>query len=130
MPMKRILALIIASILAASLMSGCNGEVKIYSETDKIINTRAKQEFIVMLDSSPSTGYQWQEETYDESMFKLLRSTYEVSKKYEDGKEENGLAQSFRFKALKKGGAEITLVYKQPSASVIAKRKVFSVNIE
>jgi predicted secreted protein len=127
--MKRSSALVIPFLLVVSLIAGCNGEVKTFLETDETITISVNQEFIISLDTNPPSGYQWRE-TYDESMLKLLRSTYDVTKKNNDEKEEVRLAQYFRFKALNQGETEITLAYKQPAAEMSAKQKIFSVNIE
>ena len=67
--MKRLLALVTASILAVCLLAGCGG-VRTYVDPEKTISVSVDQEFVIALDSNPTTGYDW-EESYDESMLRL-----------------------------------------------------------
>ena len=69
--MKRLLVLAMVSIVMISLMTGCGG-VKTYVDVEKTINTSLDQEFIIALDSDPTTGYDW-EESYDESMLGWMK---------------------------------------------------------
>ena len=127
--MKRLLALVMASILAVSLIAGCGGGVKTYIDPEKTISVSVDQEFVIALDSNPTTGYDW-EESYDESMLRLdeTESKYVVDEKAE-GLVGAGGTQYFRFKALKTGKTEITLVYKRHWETEILEQKVFSVDI-
>jgi len=130
--MKRFLVLVMASILVACLIAGCGGGVKTYVDTEKTISVSVDQEFVIALDSNPTTGYDW-EESYDDSMLWLD----EVESKYVPDEKAAGLVgaggtQYFRFKALKVGETEITLVYKRlwedPTPQDVT--KVFSVDIK
>ena len=127
--MKKLLVLLVTLILAVCLLAGCGG-VKTYIDDEKTITASVGQEFIIALDSNPTTGYDW-EESYDDSMLSLdeEESRYEPDEKAE-GLVGAGGTQYFRFKALKKGNTEINLVYKRSWEEEIEDEKVFKVNIK
>ena len=99
--MKRFLVLVMTSILGVCLIVGCGGGVRTYVDAEKTINISVHQEFIIALDSNPTTGYDW-EESHDENMLSLEKSEYNPNEKA-PGLVGAGGAQYFRFKALKTG---------------------------
>jgi inhibitor of cysteine peptidase len=107
------------------------GEVKTYTDSGQTINIGVNQEFVIALGSNPTTGYGWQE-SYDEAMLELVEKTYEPGKEAKEGMVGAGGVESFRFKVLKTGEAEITLVYKQPWEEPTPQdiTKVFTVSIK
>ncbi|MFC1987209.1 protease inhibitor I42 family protein [Chloroflexota bacterium] len=127
--MKRLLTLGLTSILAVSLIAACSGEVKTHTDADKTINTTVNQEFIIALDSNPTTGYNW-EASYDESILKLADSKYEVGRQTQTDLVGAGGTQYFQFKALKTGKTEITVTYKRSWETDFAEQKVFNVDIK
>ena len=125
--MKRLFVLIMASLLALSLLAGCGG-VKTYVDEDGVLKTGVNQEFVIALDSNPTTGYDW-EASFDDNMLSV------VEKKYNPGEKAPGLVgaggtQYFRFKALRKGSTEITVTYKRSWETDYAEQKVFQVDIK
>lgn len=127
--MKRLLILV--AVVATSVLAGCVGEVKTYTDSGQTINIGVNQEFVIALGSNPTTGYGWQE-SYDEAMLELVEKTYEPGKEAKEGMVGAGGVESFRFKVLKTGEAEITLVYKQPWEEPTPQdiTKVFTVSIK
>ena len=67
--MKGFATVAVISILVVSLIAGCGG-VEVYADSEQVINTTINQEFIIALDSNPTTGYGW-EASYDEDMLSL-----------------------------------------------------------
>lgn len=124
--MKRFL--VMTSLLVLFLVAGCGGGVKTYTDAEQTISVGVNQEFIIALDSNPTTGYNW-EEKHDATMLSLVESKYEPDKKAK-GLVGAGGTQYFRFKALKAGKTEITLTYKRPWETSIAEQKVFKVDIK
>jgi len=127
--MKRLLVTATTSILAVGLLAGCAGGIETYTDADKTINANVNEEFVIALDSNPTTGYNW-EESYDEAMLKLVESKYEMGKQAEEGMVGAGGTQYFRFQALKTGTTEITLTYKRSWETESADQKVFTVDIQ
>ncbi len=127
--MKRLLILV--AVVAISLTAGCIGEVKTYTDSGQTIDIGVNQEFVIALGSNPTTGYGWQE-SYDESMLELVEKTYKLGKEAEQGVVGAGGVEYFRFKPLKAGETEITLVYKRPWEEPTPQdvTKVFTVNIK
>lgn len=127
--MKRFLILFMAPILVTSLVTGCAGGVETYTDSGRAISIGINQEFAIALGSNPTTGYSWQE-SYDETMLELAEKKYEPGKEAKQGMVGAGGVEYFRFKALKTGETEVTLVYKRPWKEEILDQKVFTVNIE
>ena len=127
--MKRLLILV--AVVAICMLAGCVGEVKTYTDSGQTINIGVNQEFVIALGSNPTTGYMWQE-SYDENMLELVEKTYELGKEAKEGVVGAGGVEYFRFKTLKTGETEITVVYKRPWEEPTPEdvTKVFTVNIK
>jgi len=126
---KRLLMLVTVTLVVISLVAGCVGEVKTYTDSGQAISIGVDQEFVIALGSNPTTGYGWQE-SYDGGMLRLVESKYEMGKEAKQGVVGAGGVEYFRFKALKTGKTEITLVYKRPGEEEILEQKVFTVGIK
>ncbi len=116
------------ALTAAFFMTGCGGgKVQAYSDPSQTISVGTNQEFVVSLDSNPTTGYTWQD-THDEAMVKLVEKTYQQA----EGAKGVGAGgtEFFRFKALMAGKTTITLSYKRPWEQEIGKQRVFTVEIK
>ena len=122
---------ILTVMVTLCLLAGCVGEIKTYSDSGQAIEISINQEFIIALGSNPTTGYGWQE-SYDENMLALVEKTYELGKEAKQGLVGAGGVEYFRFKTLKTGETEITLVYKRPWEEPTPQdvTKVFTVNIK
>jgi inhibitor of cysteine peptidase len=124
----RLLILVTVAVLTICSVTGCVGEVKTYTDSGQAIDIGVGQQFVIALGSNPTTGYGWQE-SYDESMLRLVEKTYEEETE-EDVVGAGGI-EYFRFRTLEAGETEITLVYKQPwEGGGIGETKVFTINIE
>lgn len=127
--MKRLLVMIMVSILAVGTVAGCAGKVETYTESGTKININVNHEFIIALKSNPTTGFSWQE-SHDGAILELVESNYEQDKA-SSGMVGVGGTEYYTFKALKKGETEITMVYRQPWAGgAEGETKVFTVNIK
>ena len=127
--MKKFLILVIVAVIAIPLLAGCVGQVKTYTDSGQAISINVNQEFVIALGSNPTTGYSWQE-SYDDSMLRLVEKTYEPGKEAKQGAVGAGGVEYFRLKALKAGETEITLVYTRQWEQTSLDQKVFIVNIK
>ena len=125
--MKRLLVLV--AVVAICMLAGCAGEVKTYTDSGQTIDIGVNQEFVIALGSNPTTGYSWQE-SYDENMLELVEKTYELGEEAKQGLVGAGGVDYFRFKTLKTGETEITLVYKRPWEEEFLEQKIFKVSIK
>jgi len=125
--MKKFLILVV--LVASCLVAGCVGKVQTYTDPGQSINVSTNQEFVIALESNRTTGYLW-EESYDESMLKLVESRYELGKEAEQGLVGAGGVDYFRFKALKAGETEITMTHKRPWEEEVLEQRVFRVSIK
>ena len=129
--MKKFVILITVAVIATFLLAGCVGEIKTYIDSGQTINIGVDQEFIIALGANPTTGYDW-EVSLDETILELVGKTYKVAEEAEHEIVGAGGVDYFRFKALKAGETEITMVYKRSWEEPTAQdeTKVFTVNIE
>ena len=127
--MKKIVALTTLILMAVLSMVGCAGDnVKTYSDAGETIEVKVDGEFIIALESNPSTGYTWGA-TYDGTKLELLEDIYVA-----DGTDEMvvgaGGTQQFRFKALQSGQVTITMDYQRSWETTSIDQKVFTVDID
>ena len=127
--MKRFLILLV--VVATCMVAGCVGEVETYTDPGQAIEIGVNQEFVIALGSNPTTGYGWQE-SYDNTILELVEKTYKPGEEAKEGVVGAGGVEYFRFKALKKGKTEITLVYKRPWEEPTPQdvTKVFTISIK
>ena len=121
--------LILVAVVAISLVAGCVGGVKTYTDSGQTIGIGVNQEFVIALGSNLTTGYRWQE-SHDETMLELVKSGYEMGEEAEQGMVGTGGIDYFRFKAVKTGETKITLIYKRPWEEQPIEQKVFIVDIK
>ncbi len=127
--MKKLLILVaLAAMIVPFLFVGCSSEVNTYADSE-VINANVNEEFVIALDSNPTTGYSWQE-SYNQSFLKLVDKKYEQSPGSE-GTVGSGGTEYFRFKALKAGETKITIGYSRPwESKPPAEMKVFTIKIK
>ena len=125
--MKKFLILITVVLVATCLVAGCVA-VKTYTDSGQAIGIGVNQEFVIALGSNPTTGYDW-EVSLDETILELVEKTYKPEKTEQNVVGAGGV-DYFRFKALKAGETEITIVYKRSWEEEVIDQKVFTVNID
>lgn len=121
-----LLVLGLTSLLAVSLIAGCAG-IATYTDPSETISTTVNGEFVIALDSNPSTGYSWNV-SYDASLLSLEKDEYNPDKKAE-GLVGAGGTQYYQFKALKTGSTEVNLTYLRSWEEEPIDQKVFTVTI-
>ena len=126
--MKKFLVLITMALIATCLLAGCV-RVDTYTDSGQTIDIGVNQEFVIALGSNPTTGYDW-EVSLDEAMLELVEKTYKLPEEAEHEVVGAGGVDYLRFKALKAGETEITLVYKRTWEEEGVEQKVFIVNID
>jgi len=126
--MKKFLILITVAMMATCLLAGCV-RVETYTDSGQTIDIGVNQEFVIALGANPTTGYDW-EVSLDEAMLELVEKTYKLAEEAEHEVVGAGGVDYFRFKALKAGETEITLVYKRTWEEEGIEQKIFTVNID
>ena len=126
--MKKFLILITVAMMATCLLAGCV-RVETYTDSGQAIDIGVNQEFVIALGSNPTTGYDW-ELSLDETMLELVEKTYKLPEEAEHEVVGAGGVDYFRFKALKAGETEVTLVYKRTWEEEGIEQKIFTINIE
>jgi inhibitor of cysteine peptidase len=122
---------LLLAVVATCLVAGCVGEVETYTDPGQTIEIDVNQEFVIALGSNPTTGYSWQE-SHDNTILELVEKIYRPGEEAKKGVVGAGGVEYFRFKAVKTGQTEITLVYKRPGEEPTPQdvTKVFTINIE
>jgi len=112
----RLALVVIAFVLAALVLtvSGCelDGEVKEYQDPMTLIEVEKGEEFAIVLESNPTTGYMWElTEPLDEEIIHLVKTEFE-----EPDVELLGASgeEKWTFKAEGLGDTSITLSYVRP----------------
>ncbi len=110
------------------LTSGCGTGPAVYADPGSEIEVRAGKEFVIDLESNPTTGYTWQE-THDSTAIKLIEKNYEQSETETPVMGAGGV-ETFRFQALKSGATKIEFVYQRAWEAEPINEKTFSVTVE
>jgi inhibitor of cysteine peptidase len=111
MKSKSLLLLILLLILV--LAAGCSGGgPKTYTDPTETISVNANDEFVIALESNPTTGFAWEAE-YDGDLLTINEHSYEPDENAEEMVGVGG-TDLMRFKALKAGTTQIMLTYSQP----------------
>ncbi len=123
-----IVALVVVGLLLAT---GCTpGGVKEYTSPNQPIEVNVGEQFMIYLDSNPTTGYKW-EASFDQTSLKLVKSEFKQDTS-KPGMVGVGGKEQFVFQGLKAGDTQIKLTYKRPweQQSADAKVLTFTVNVK
>jgi inhibitor of cysteine peptidase len=128
--MKRLAFLVISVLALAGLLSGCASapQIKEYTSASQAIVVDARDQFTIVLESNPTTGYKW-DPSYDSNLLKVVKSDYKQSEA-KPGMVGVGGKEYFTFEAIKKGESKITMTYKRSWEQGSADQKVFNVAIK
>lgn len=105
--------LFLVIVFTALVIAGCggNGDSVSHSDPSRAIKVKNGGEFVINLESNPTTGYSWQE-TSDSTMVSLISVDYEEDQA-EEGMVGVGGKEFFTYRALQSGETEIEMVYGQ-----------------
>lgn len=125
---KSILFIALVTLLSLSVVGCQSYNIKQFSDSTKEIHLKAGEQFSIILESNPSTGYKWVPE-YDKEIIELIDDRYESLNKNQQIVGAPG-KQIFVFKALKKGDTEIKFEYGRSWEKVSIDSRVFRISIE
>ena len=129
--MNKLVALVISLLLITGVLIGCAAQPQKsveYTDPGQAIEVAVGGQFTIVLESNPTTGYEW-EANYDNNLLKLVKSDYQQGEA-KQGMVGAGGKQYFTFEGLKKGDAQVTLVYKRSFEQGSAEQKVFNVSVK
>ena len=139
--MKRRLLLVLVFLAGVLLVSCTNERLPIYDDTTQPIVVVADDEFVIAINYEPTTEYFWSEQ-YDSAALELLESTCVLCTEgelervtpfltYSASYQPSADAVNFsRFKALKAGETEVTMVFKRPLEETHIEQKIFKVIVK
>jgi len=128
---KKLVALVISLLLIIGGLVSCTSQSqqsREYTNPSQAIEVAVGGQFAIVLESNPTTGYEW-EASYDNNLLKLVKSDYQQGET-KQGVVGAGGKQYFTFEGLKKGDAQVTLVYKRSFEEGSAEQKVFNVSVK
>ena len=126
--MKRLLTLLMAVIVMATcLVAGCVTTGKTYIDDDETIGCSVGEEFVIALDSNPTTGYEWVA-SYDESVLEMTHEEYNAEKC--PGLVGAGGTYYYGFEAKKKGETEINVDYLREWEGESIDHRTFRVSVK
>jgi len=96
-----------------------------YTGRDRDITARVGEEFVIGLESNPTTGYQW-EAYVDSSKLQLVDREFSI---HGAGVGSGGI-ERFRLKALTAGETALELMYRRPWETIAAEDIVFHVHVK
>ena len=102
-------------------------EIVTYCDPSQVITIEAGGEFIIAIESNPTTGYCW-EAIYDTTFVELLMSTYDPFD-VASGIVGNGGVESFYFCAHSSQHTTVTMLYKRPWEDTHVYEQVYVVDI-
>jgi len=89
-----------------------NMDLPVYTGNDSSIKAQAGGNFLIRLDSNPTTGYSWElADDYSQTVIELIESTYQAPETQRKGA---GGQELWQFKAVGTGNTLITLRYRRP----------------
>ena len=89
------------------------------------ITVKKDQEFTIILESNPTTGYQWIP-TFNTSMINLVSHNFQPSTTKLMGSPGTDI---FKFKATSQGTESLKMIYKRSWEKEFVKEKVFVINV-
>lgn len=92
--------------------------------SDETVHTMAGNDFMMKLDSNPTTGYKWMP-NYDPFYLELISDEFTL----ETNMMGSGGTQRFSFRALKSGETEIEMMYRRPWDKKPLRSRKFTINI-
>jgi inhibitor of cysteine peptidase len=123
--------ILVVTLMAAVLLlsAGCTGSaVKEYTSPNQPIEVTAGEQFMIYLESNPTTGYKW-EASFDTAFLKLVKSEYKQNES-KPGMVGVGGIEQFLFQGLKAGDTQIKLTYKRPWEQQSADAKVLTFTVK
>jgi inhibitor of cysteine peptidase len=131
--MKKLFILLIVAALALTACGGKSTEMPggelVISEPGKTIEVTAGNEFKIVIDSNPSTGYQWKlVGALDENIVQFVSNEYRASEPVMPG---SGGSDVWVFRAVAAGETTITLGHFPPGEGQPAEQEVtFTVSVK
>jgi predicted secreted protein len=95
-----------------------------YRREDRDIIVTGGEEFVIVLEANPTTGYQWEPE-YDASLLQLVNREFSAT----DASVGSAATECFRWRALAAGTALIRFIYKRKWETSSADEIVFHISI-
>jgi predicted secreted protein len=119
-------------LLLVVLFTACSSKSMAPTDPEKTIDVRAGEEFTIILESNPTTGYHWEivKDSLEENLVQFVSNKYQRIS--DPGLVGGGGVDVWTFKAVNSGEAKIALGYYPPSNTPTEpeRTETFNVNIK
>jgi predicted secreted protein len=139
MEMKsRLFLALLCLVGVLSISCATSAGPRIYNDPTKPIEASVNEEFVIAVDYQPTTEYFWQPQ-YDTTALELVENTCVLCTEgelqrlvpYDVAYPATDNAVNFsRFKALKAGETEVTMVFKRPLEQTYIEQQIFRVTVK
>jgi len=112
--LQKILSLVTLAVVFISA-AACNPQKQVtltVADKGSQVDVQVGEQIIITLDGNPSTGYSWEAENFDTTMFEQVGDPTFISSN--PGLVGSGGTLTLTFTTLKTGKATLTLVYHRP----------------
>ena len=118
---------VLIAALVLTLAACSSGPALSQSDNGGQVQVKVGGQIVIKLPGNPSTGYSWEAQNLDASMFEQVgQPTFQVSGPAMPGA---GGTVTLTFKALQAGTASLTLVYHRSWETTVAPADTFSVTV-
>ena len=127
--MKKVSLLIVALVLGALLLTACGAEkVEVNDAMNgQSVSLKAGDQLVISLESNPTTGFDWELLTLDESVLKLVgEPAFKTDSKLVGA---SGV-KTYTFEAQGSGTAAIKLIYHRSWETDVPPEKEFNLSID
>jgi inhibitor of cysteine peptidase len=102
-------------LLLVVLLAACSSKSTQPTDPESTLNARVGEEFTLILESNPTTGYHWElvPDALDETKVTFVSNDYQSTS--DPGLAGGGGVEIWKFKAVQSGTARIVLGYYPPS---------------
>jgi inhibitor of cysteine peptidase len=113
---RRLPAITSLCLLLLLLLSACNGTERVPTDPSQPIEVEEGDEFTIVIDSNPTTGYEWRlvEDTPNGAVAEFVNQEYDPD---EPGATGSGGVDIWTFRGVAAGETEIMLGYFPPDGS-------------
>ena len=127
--MKRFLIVAAALALMAGLAGGLTAYTSAAGTGGQATALGVGDTYEVVLDSNPSTGYQWLVD-FDAGYLELVNRHFEVDSNLNPPAPGTGGKETFVFRAVAKGSTQVELTYKRPWENDSLRTQVLTFEID
>lgn len=121
--------IVVLSLVVSLAAIGCGGGTKTYTQSDTNITASAGDQFVIQLESNPTTGFQWGiSGSLNPTVVKKIGSKYVPGKNARTQVGAGGV-ENWTFHGMAKGTTKIVMTYARPFEKGTAPAQTVTFNV-